>query len=138
MPIYYMNEGAFELDGFTDHTVHALDRTLPSGKRLTFVASRNKLPVGRSLRDMVGEYIKQQATKHSGYAVIDRWDGEWAGAPAAEVRARWRHEGGVLYQRQAHFAAGDVCLFFGMTAPLEEQQACEDAMEQVRCTVRLR
>jgi hypothetical protein len=138
MSIYYTNEGAFELDGFTDHTVHALDTTLPDGKRLTFVASRNKIPVGKSLRDMVTDYIKQQATRLSGYAVIEQWDDEWAGAPAIEVRARWRHEGGVLYQRQTHFAVLDLCLFFGMTAPLDQQKTCDARMEQVRQTLRLR
>jgi hypothetical protein len=138
MSIYYMNEGAFELEGFTDHTVHALDTTLPNGKRLTFVASRNPLPDGKSLREMVAEYLKQQARRLSGYAVLDQRDGEWAGAPALEVRVRWRHEGGVLYQRQTHFALLDHCLFLGMTAPLDEQETCEARMEQVRSTLRLR
>src|SRR5262249_35816332 len=138
MSTYYMNEGAFELDGFTDHTVHALDTTLPSGKRLTFVASRNKIPDDKSLRDLVAEYVKDQAKRLSGYIVIDQRDGEWAGVPAIELRARWRHDGGVLYQRQAHFATLDGSLFLGMTGPLDEQEACEAAMERVRSSLRLR
>jgi len=138
MSIYYMNEGAFQLDGFTDHTVHALDTTLPEGRRLTFVSSRNKIPAGKSLRDLTTDHIKQQAARLGGYAVLDQRDAEWAGAPAIEVRVRWRHEGGVLYQRQTHVGLLDLCLFFGMTAPLEDQEACEARMEQVRQTLRLR
>jgi hypothetical protein len=138
MPTYYMNEGAFELEGFHDRTVHALDTTLPDGRRIALVVSRLELPAGKALREGVDDHVRKQGARLSGYTLLDRRDTDGWGAPAIEIRARWRHEGKLVYERQTHLVLFDKWMFFGLTGPFDEREACEEHMERIRTSLRLR
>lgn len=140
MPTYYMNEGAFDLldATFVDRTVHVFGARLPSGEDLGFTVMRRKIPEGKSLRDMARENLARDAEGLLGHAVIEQRDTEVAGAPGIDVRARWRHEGRVYYQRQVHLAALDTWLFFAMTAPLAERALCDEQLGNILDSLRLR
>ena len=59
--------------------------------------------------------------------------------PAVEVRSRWRQDGSVSYQRQAHLGVLDAWMLFGMTAPLaQEEDLCDAAIDRILSTLTLR
>jgi hypothetical protein len=138
MSTYYMNEGAFEFEGFEDKTAHALEATLPGGELLTLLVVRTKFPAGKSLAQAVAAHLKQQAIRLTGYTVLDQREAAWAGLPVIEVRARWRHEGEAYYERCAHLAIFDLWMFYGLTGPLHARDACEERMDRIRDTIRFR
>ncbi len=135
-----MNEGAFELPeiGLVDRTVHLLEAPLPGGGALGLSIARAPIPPGRTLRELASAYLLGEAERRSGYAVLEERDGERAGAPAIDVCARFRQDGSVTYQRQAHLCASSTWILFEMTAPLAEREACDEHMERVLATLKLR
>ncbi|HZF49733.1 MAG TPA: DcrB-related protein [Polyangiaceae bacterium] len=140
MATYYMNEGAFELPdaGFVDRTVHVFEAPLPRGEELGVIICRARFPEGKSLRDLVSIHLAGEAKKLRGYSIIEQRDAEWAGAPAIDIRSRWRLETRVVYQRQAHLAVLDTWMLFGATAPLGEREACDRCLDHILSSLRLR
>lgn len=139
MAAYYTNEGGFDLPdvGFEDRTVHVFEAKLREGEDLGLIICRTKMPEGKSLRDVVAAHVTHEAKKLVGFAILDERDVSWAGVPAIEVCSRWRHEGKVVYQRQAHLAANDLWLLFAMSAPLADRAHCDKTMEHILSSFRL-
>lgn len=140
MPAYYLHDGAFHLPdvGFVDRTVHVFEAPQPDGQRLELVVTRTKIPAGRSLRDVVAAHVSGEGDRLDGWAVLARADAEVSGAPAIDVRARFRRDGSVVYERQAHVAAYGAWLFFAMRAPIALREACDVHMDGLLASVRLR
>ena len=140
MASYYINEAAFTLPdlGFVDRTVHVLEARLPGDDPLGLIVARQVVPAGKTLRQLVVEHLRSDARRLKGFVVIEELEIYVGRAAAIEVRSRWRHEGTVLYQRQAHLAASGSWLMFAMTAPLDQQAACDAALDQVLATLALR
>lgn len=140
MPAYYMNDGAFHLPdvGFVDRTVHVFEAPLPDDQELGLIVCRTKIPAGKSLRDLVAAHVKNEGARLHGYTVIDQRDTQVSGAPAIDVRSRFRHEGEVVYQRQAHVAAYGTWLLFAMSAPLATRDACDEHVDSILASLRLR
>lgn len=140
MSTYYMNELAFDLPdaGFVDRTVYDLDGELPGGDVLGLLVLREPIPPGKSLREVVDEHRLREAKRLGAYAVLGEREAEIAGAPAIELSSRWRHERGVFYTREAHLAAGHTRLVFALTTVLERREACDEHLERVLATLRLR
>ena len=139
MATYFTNEGAFDLPdiGFTDRTVHLFDMPLENEGELGLIICRTKIPEGRSLRELVQAHVTHEAKKLVGYKIIEEREANWAGLPAIEISSRWRSAGKVVYQRQAHLAAPETWILFGMTAPLEERDACDRVLNHVLSSFRL-
>jgi len=140
MANYYINEGAFALPDldFSDRTMHVLEAELPSGRTLGFLVGRGKIEEGKTLRDKVAEHLLHDAKRLAGFAILDENETLIAGAPAIEIRSRWRYEGSVYYQRQAHVAHAGAWLLFAMTSPISEQNACDEHLGRVLGTLALR
>src|SRR5262249_16890139 len=102
------------------------------------IVCRTDLPPGKSLRDAVEAHVRHEARRLSGHTVLDEQETLWSGAPAIEVRVRWRHEGAAYYERQAHVVAGGAWMLLGMTGPLADRAACDERMDRIRDTLRLR
>ncbi len=139
MAIYFTNEGAFDLPdvGFVDRTVHLFEMTLEDGSDVGFIVCRSKMPAGKSLRELVEAHVTHEAKKLGGFKVLEERDVSWAGVPAIEICSRWRSDGKVIYQRQAHLAAPDTWILFGMTGPLSEREGCDKLMDHVLSSFRL-
>lgn len=140
MATYYLNEGAFELPevGLVDRTVNVFDAKLEGEGDLGLLVCRTKIPAGKSLRELVAAHVLHEAKRFGGYSILDEREASYAGVPAIEICSRWRHEGTVLYQRQAHLAAFDTWMLFGMTAPLAERALCDASLDRILTTLRLR
>lgn len=140
MATYYMNDGAFELPagGFSDLTVHRLRALLPDGEEMALVIARSKIPEGKSLREVVHRQLQHEATNLPGHAILGQDEVTVAGAPAIDVRCRFRREGTAFYMRQVHLAAFDAWMAFVMSGPMTERAACDEHLATVMASLRLR
>jgi len=139
MATYFTNEGAFDLPdvGFIDRTVHLFEMELETGGDVGLIVCRSKMPAGKTLRQVVEVHVTHEAKKLGGFKVLEEREANWAGVPAIEICSRWRSDGKVLYQRQAHLAVTGLWMLFGMTAPLTEREGCDRLMDHVLSTFRL-
>jgi hypothetical protein len=135
-----MNWAAFELPEvpLVDRTTHVIEVKHPEHEDVALVVCRIDFPAGKTLRELVAGRVADEMARLSGYTVLENADAEWVGVPAVEVCSRWRHDGKVIYQRQAHFAAGDAWTFFALSGPLASRAACDAWMEQIKRSLRLR
>lgn len=145
MAAYYMNELAFELPdmGFVDRTIYDLDGQLPNGDVLGVLVVREPIAPGKSLREAVDEHLLREAKRLGGYAVLGDREATIGGAPAIEVCTRWRHGRGAYYTREAHLdhagATGTRArLLITMTTPLHAKGACDEHVDHLLSTLRLR
>lgn len=136
MPVYYMNEGAFELPdaGVWDRTTHVLE----GPNEQTLVVVRAPLAEGKSLRQVAQLRVLDEMTRISGYSVLEERETAWAGVPVLEILSRWRHEGRAIYQRQAHLVLGGTWMYLALSAPMDVRAEADAWMDRVRDTLRLR
>jgi len=139
MTTYHTNEGSFELPevGFADRTVHLFEVPLDEGGELAFIVCRTPMPEGKSLREVVLAHVAHEAKQLGGFKILAEEERTWAGVPALEVASRWRSEGAVVYQRQAHLAANGLWILFGLNAPLEARAAGDAILDHVLSSFRL-
>jgi len=135
-----MNDGAFELPdaGFEDLTVHRLRAPLPDGEELGLVIARARIPEGKSLREVVAHQLQHEATMLPGHAVLGSDEVVVGGAPAIDVRTRFRRANEAFYTRQMHVAAFDTWLAFVLSGPMTERAACDQHLESIVASLRLR
>jgi hypothetical protein len=131
MATYYINEARFVLPDreLVDRTVHVVELPLPGDDAIGVVVGRRRMEEGQSLRELVAGHLAEDAKRLSGFTVLDQTEGTVAGAPAIFVRSRWRNEGSVLCQRQAHVAVDWTRMLFAVTGPLAERAACDEAFD---------
>ena len=136
----HLQDGYFELPevGFVDRTVHVFEAPIGGDDELGLLVCRSVFPAGKSLREVVTAHVKHEGARLAGYAVLDEREGMVAGVPAIEIFARFRHEGGLVYQRQAHLAAPGTWLFFASSAPYARRDGCDAVMDAVLETFVLR
>lgn len=135
-----MDEGAFELPegALSDRTLHVLEGDLPGGAPLALVVHRAPFPPGKTLRELVLSRITRERDKLPGHTVVDERERSWGGAPALEIASHYRQGDEVIYQRQAHLALGDTWIYFALSAPHAEREACDAGLDHVRASLRLR
>lgn len=140
MPAYYTNEAAFDLPdiGFADRTTHLLELIQPAGEEIALVIVRDAMPAGKTLRELVASRVADEMVRLKGYTILETREAAWSTAPAVEVASRWRHEGAAIYQRQAHLALEDQWLYLALSAPFARRARCDEWMEEIRTTLRLR
>lgn len=140
MTTYYTNEAAFDLPdmGFVDRTVTLLQAESPGGGEIALLLQRFPLPVGKSLRDVVKTHLGQSTRSLRAYSVIFERDSEVSSAPAIEIAFRWRGEDNMVYTRQAHLVVGTQWLVVAANAPLAERETCDQLLEHVLSTLRVR
>jgi hypothetical protein len=133
MATYYINEALFALPerDFVDRTVHVVESRLPSGDALGVIVGRRRMEEGKSLREMVDGHVADDKKRLGGFTLLDQTEATVAGAPAILVRSRWRNEGSVLYQLQAHVALDWTWMLFAVTGPLAERAACDETFEGI-------
>lgn len=138
MPRYTTNEGSFELPDLPleDRTVQLFEVALPNGGELGLLVCRSPLPEGKTLREVVEAHVAEEALKLGGFKILEERDALWGGVPAIEICSRWRNEGEVLYQRQAHLASGGLWLLFGTTAPLSVRGQADAIFDRMLGSVR--
>jgi hypothetical protein len=139
MPTYHMNEGAFELpDGaVTDRTTHVVEARV-GGHVLTLVVVRSPLPEGKSLRQVAQLRVLDEMSRLAGYRVTAEEETGISGLPALEFTSRWRHDGGVVHQRQVHFVRGRTWIYLALSAKLAGREAADAWFDQIRRSIRLR
>jgi hypothetical protein len=140
MSVYYMNEAAFELPDvqIVDETVTLLTFPSPSGRKIQVNAQRFPLAEGKSLRETVAAQVGQASRTLRAYSLLFERDSEIAGLPAIEIAARWRSDDDMIYTRQAHIAIDRTWLVFAGNAPLEERGICDEYLDGVLSTLRIR
>src|SRR5450432_501927 len=114
MANYYLNEALFDLpEGpLVDKTIHGLEAKLANGKALAVFVHRRPIEAGKRLRKLVDENVALNQTRLSAYAVLDEAQAAVGGLPGILLRTRWRHEGTMFYQLQAHVAfEGNLMIF---------------------------
>jgi hypothetical protein len=137
MANYYVNEAMLDLPErvFVDKTVHALEAKLPSGGTLAVFVHRRPIEGDKSLRELVGEHVALNQMRLSAFTVLDEVQADVGGLPGILLRTRWRLEGATYYQRQAHVAASGKLMIFAVSAPVDEQAACDESFESILQTV---
>lgn len=146
MPDYYMNEAAFDLPsvGFVDQTVTYLEAPVPgsnggeSEDRIALLVERQPLPEGKSLREAASDHINEARTRLGNYMVIFENTREIAETQAVEYAARWRDEQGMVYTRTAHLTRGTTWFIVATEGPLEHRGFCDEMLEHVLSTFRMR
>jgi hypothetical protein len=137
MANYYVNEAAFDLTDrvFVDKTVHALESKLPSGQTLAVFVHRRPIEGSKSLRELVDENVALNEMRLSAFKVLDEVQADVGGLPGILLRTRWRLGGTMYHQRQAHVAASGKLMIFAVSAPFDEQAACDETFETILQTI---
>lgn len=137
---YYMNEAVIDLPErpFVDKTIHALETKLRSGGKLAVFVHRRAMEGGKALRELVDENVALNHRRLSAYAVLDDARADVGGLPGVVLRTRWRKDGAVLYQLQAHVAVEGKYMIFAVSGPFGEQTACDQTFEGILRTLRFR
>lgn len=137
MANYYVNEAAIDLPErvFVDKTVHALEAKLPSGQTLAVFVHRRPIEGGKSLRELVNENTALNEMRLSAFAVLDEVQADVGGLPGILLRTRWRLEGQAFYQRQAHVAVEGKLMIFAVSAPIDEEAACDETFDSILQTI---
>lgn len=137
MANYYVNEAALDLPErvFIDKTVHALEATLPSGQTLAVFVHRRPIEGGKGLRELVHENVALNQMRLSAFTVLDEVQADVGGLPGILLRTRWRLEGATYYQRQAHVAVDGTLMIVAVSAPVDEQAACDETFDSILQTI---
>jgi hypothetical protein len=127
MATYYIDEAAFELPHLSvvDRTVHAIEL----GPDLGLLLARRPFPTGRSLREDVAAYIDDERGRLRAFSLLHERAIEVAGRPALDLGVRWKSASGMIYQRQAHIALGDLVLLLMGQGPLEHREQIDGHVE---------
>jgi hypothetical protein len=134
-----MNEGSFELPdaAVADRTTHVIEAR-QGEHALTLVIVRGPHPEGKTLRQLAQGRVLNEMSRLSGYSVIEEREAAWDGVPALEIASRWRHEGRVLYQVQAHLTIDGTWLYFALSTHVEGRAAADAWLDRIRESLRLR
>lgn len=137
MTNYYVNEAVFDLTErvFVDKTIHALETTLPSGQKLAVFMHRRVIEGGKSLRELVDENVAMNDMRLSAYKVFDEVQAKVGGLPGILLRTRWKIEGTTYHQRQAYVVVQGKLMIVAVSAPLDEEAACDEAFEGILQTI---
>ncbi|NUP05554.1 MAG: DcrB-related protein [Polyangiaceae bacterium] len=140
MATYYINEAAFDLPdlGFSDQTVHVLRAKATSDGEINVLVFRNPLPEPKPAREVVTAHRDNERRSLAGFAVLFDREIELDGTVAIEAGIRFRHERGMVYQRNAHFVFADQHLLVVANAPFEDKDTCDRVMDHVLTTLRFR
>ncbi len=140
MASYYINEAVFELPekAFVDKTIHGLEASLPGGKTLCVFIQRRPIEEPKSLRALLDENITLNEKRLLGFAVIAEREAAVGGLSGIEVRARWRDQSTVFYQRQAHVVFEEQLMTFAVSAPLDEEAICDQTFDELVASLTLR
>ncbi len=137
MTSYYLNEAAFDLlDGpFVDKTIHGLEAKLPGDETLAVFVHRRPIEAGASLRGLVDDNIALNKKRLLAYAVLSESEASIGGSPGMVLRTRWRSGSTVYTQLQAHVAREGTLLIFAVSAPIDEQTACDETFDSILQTI---
>jgi hypothetical protein len=140
MSIYYINEAAFDLPdvGFIDRTVTSFEIITPSNRAHSLTVNRSPIPDDRDLGALVDANVRDADRRLRGHKVLFRRELEIGSCPAIEIAAEWRGKMAGVYTRQAHLDADGCWLVFAGSAPLDDRAACDEIMDHVLSTLRLR
>jgi hypothetical protein len=133
MADYYLNEAVFGLTDrpFADKTIHGLEAKLEGGKTLGVLVHRRPIDGTKGLRELVDENVALNRTRLSAYTVLDEVRADVGGLPGILVRTRWRQQGVMFYQLQAHVALEDKILIVAVSSELTEQAACDATFDSI-------
>jgi len=136
---YFMNEAAFDLpSGFVDRTITYLENQMEDGTGIVLVIEREPLPEGLSLREAAAKHVAESRVRLRGYSVMFEQANEVASVPVVEIGSRWRDDDGFIYRRQTHLVVGSTWLIVAGESPLELREACDQVVDQVVQTLRIR
>jgi hypothetical protein len=137
MASYYMNEAVFDLPErtFVDKTIHGLESKLPGDETLGVFVHRRPIEGEKSLRELVDENVALNDMRLHAYTVLDEAQADVGGLPGILLRMRWRHQGTMFYQRQAHVALEGKLMIFAVSGPLAEQAACDETFDSILGTI---
>jgi hypothetical protein len=141
MPVYYVNEAAFELPAIplVDRTLHRLESPLVGSSEPVSLEIR-RLPVepGKSLRERIDDEVATSRRDVSGWSLVEEHETSIDGHPAIVQRARLRARDEVYLEHKAHVVHGDTWLTFVVTGPSSARAACEETFGRVVEQLRFR
>lgn len=142
MPTYFMNEAMFELPDVEihDHTAHALDVSEPGRDDVSVVVARGGAADGATLEELARRRVSEEQGRLLGYSSVTRGRVGWGDGSleAVEVDAKWRHEGRLFCQRQAHLVVSGAWIFVSVGAPIGEKDRVDAVFDKLRSTYRSR
>ena len=133
MATYFMDEGAFELTipGLRDITTHTLVAEVEGGP-VALLVLRSRLPEGIELEHAVGRHRREQSLRFLGFEELGERERLVGGAPALEVRSRYREDTAIVYRREAHvLSPRRVWLVLAMRAAFALQADCDAWMDEL-------
>jgi hypothetical protein len=140
MSHYYMNWAAFEVSTaeIEDRTTCSMQILHPDHEDVRLVVWHMQVPVGKTVRELAARRVAEEMARLAGYTILEEREVPWCETPAIEIASRWRHEGAVYYQRQAHFAPDGTLRSFSLAGPIASREACDTWFEEIRASLRLR
>jgi hypothetical protein len=137
MANFYVNEAVFDLTErvFVDKTVHALETKLPSGQTLAVFFHRRPIAGNKTLRELVDENIALNDMRLSAFKVVGEVQANVGGLPGILLRTQWKLEGTAYQQRQAYVIVQGKLMIVAVSAPLDEEAACDEAFESILKTI---
>lgn len=137
MANYYINEAVFDVTPrvFVDKTIHALETKLPSGQTLAVFLHRRPIQGNKSLRELVNENITLNDMRLGAFKVVEDVQAQVGGLPGFLLRTQWKLEGTAYQQRQAYAIVRDKLMIVAVSAPLDEEVACNEAFESILKTI---
>jgi hypothetical protein len=140
MSTFYMNWAAFEVStaDVVDRTTYSVQLRHPEHENIRLVVWHMAAPPGKTVRELAARRVSEEMVRLDGYTILEQHESLWCDSPAVDVASRWRHEGAVWYQRQAHFVLDDLWRSFSLGSPLASRAACDEWFEQIRTSLRTR
>jgi len=137
MANYYINEAVLDLPErpLSDKTIHGLECKLSGDKTLCVFVHRRRIEEAKSLEELVEGNVALNKRRLLGFAVLEETETAVGGLPGIHVRARWRDQGTVFYQRQAHVVFEEQLMIFAVSAPLDEQAICDETFDDLVGTI---
>lgn len=135
-----MNEAAFDLPevGFVDRSVTYLEAPIGDGDESISLVVERASAEERDLARIVDEHIADARKRLRGYAPIHRRERTVERMPALDLAARFVDDDGSAYTRSVHLVLDDVWILIASEGPAEHRGFCDECLEHVLSTLRLR
>lgn len=140
MSTYYMNEAAFDVPpvGFVDQSVTYLEAPVGDGDEHIVLMVERHPAEDRELGAIVGEHLLDARKRLRSYVVLEQKERVVEEVAAIDLAARFVDDDGTAYTRSVHMVSHGLWLIIAAEGPFEHRGACDECLEHVLSTFRLR
>lgn len=116
--MYLFQEGTLDLPSdWDDQSVNVLAPKSPQAGGVSFVISREALPVGLTLPAYTERELKRLGKELPQFALVARHPVTIAAQEVEAIEARWRSKEGIVHQLMAAIEVGGKVMIFTVTKP---------------------